>query len=230
MYKHLLFDIDNTLLDFTLAEEHSIRETFARYSIPVTEENIRFYSDINLSFWKALERKEITKDELWSGRFLKLGEVLSLPIDRTLSAEINVFYLSALGRCAFLIDGAEALMQELIRRGYDIYAVTNGNACVQHARLDAIHFKQYFKALFISEEMGVSKPEKIFFDRVCDWIGDGDRSSYLIVGDSLTSDIAGGINSGIDTCWYNPRGEQNNNNTHPTYTVKTYDELLELLK
>lgn len=230
MYKYILFDIDNTLYDFTAAEDRSIRETFRAFGIPVTEENVQTYSRINLSFWKRLERKEITKAQLWGGRFVEFGNTVGFPIDTSLADAINTYYLEALARCAILISGAEELCQTLIARGYKLYAVTNGNASVQHSRLEERNFKQYFCKLFISEEMGVSKPSPEYFDRVVEAVGSADRSEYLVIGDSLTSDITGGKNSGIDTCWYNPRGEENDKGPIPTYTVKSYGEITDLLK
>lgn len=230
MYKYILFDIDNTLLDFNAAENRAIRATFQQYGIAETEENVSLYSQINLSFWKRLERKEITRDMLWSGRFLRLAEVLNIPMDAERAVEMNRFYLSELGLCALPIDGAEQLLHVLTDRGYDLYAVTNGNANVQYTRLEASNFKQYFKGLFISEEIGCSKPEASFFAYVFQKVGSSNLRDYLIVGDSLTSDIAGGINSGIDTCWYNPYGVPNTIGTEPTYTVRNYGEILDRLK
>ena len=228
MYKYILLDIDDTLLDFSAAEEGALSKTLNHYGIEDTEHTRAVYSRVNVSYWKRFERKEITKAQLWADRFSAFGKEIGITIGCEQSVEMNTYYLNALGGFAIPLPGAEDLCRTLIQRGYRLYAVTNGNTAVQHSRLDALGYKKYFSGLFISEEVGFNKPSKEYFDVVFETIG-GSRSDYLIVGDSLTSDIAGGANSGIDTCWYNPRMHENVNGPIPTYTVRNYAELSALL-
>lgn len=230
MYKYILLDIDDTLLDFGKAEHQSIIGTFQQFGIDPTDENIERYSAINLSYWKRFERKEITKDLLWSGRFMQLGDEIGRPISEEEAIRINAHYLFLLGNAAFPIDGSEEFLRTLISRGYHLYAITNGNAKVQHTRLDALSYKQYFEQLFISEEVGFSKPDKEYFIHVMDEIGCHSSSKYLVIGDSLTSDIAGGNGVQIDTCWYNFRRKENSTGIQPTYTVDSYTDILKLLE
>lgn len=230
MYKYILLDIDDTLLDFGKAEHQAIVETFQKYGIDPSDENIERYSRINLSFWQQFERKEITKDLIWSGRFIQFGKEIGRSISKDEALEINTYYLSLLGKAAFPIDGAETFLKKLLERNYPLYVITNGNARVQHERLDALGYKKYFKQLFISEEIGYNKPDKEYFSLVMSGIGCTSPRDCVVIGDSLTSDIIGGIDAGMDTCWYNPKGKENRIGVQPTYTVKSYEEVLELLK
>ena len=218
-YTTLLFDLDDTLLDFGKAEDNAITLLFEKYGIPVTAENKQLYSDINRAKWTALEKGEITRKELFATRFADFFSALGLDAD---SLTANEEYISFLGQGHFLIDGALETCRKLSEK-YSMYIVTNGAKKAQEGRLTDSPLMQYFNGVFISEEIGYDKPKKEYFDFVYSHIPEKDKSKTLIIGDSLNSDIAGAVSYGVDCCWVN-RGEDK---TAPaTYTVKKVEELL----
>lgn len=221
-YTTLLFDLDDTLLDFGKAEDNAITLLFEKYSIPVTQENKQIYSDINRKKWNALEKGEITRKELFATRFADFFNVLGIDADST---KANEEYISFLGRGHFLLEGALETCRKLSEK-YSMYIITNGAKKAQEGRLTNSPLMQYFDGVFISEEIGYDKPKKEYFDYVYAHIAEKDKSKTLVIGDSLNSDIAGAVNYGVDCCWVN-RGEEK---TSPaTCTVKKVEELLLIL-
>ncbi len=201
-YDIVLFDADETLLDFKRAEREALEATLLDFSIPSSEEIIEIYSKINLSFWKKLERGEIDKASLKTERFREFCETLGFSCN---PVKMAVAYIKNLSEQAYVFDGAEEICKSLSKT-CRLYIVTNGIKSVQTKRFDKSGLKPYFKDCFISEDMGFEKPDRRYFEAVAAKIPDFDASRTLIIGDSLTSDIAGGINFNIDTCWYNPKG------------------------
>lgn len=201
-YTTLLLDADETLLDFTAAEGFAIGKTCEKFGIPFSDEVRKTYSDINLSLWKQLEKGLCTREEIKLNRFITFTEVMHSSAD---PVEMGRFYESTLAGCGFIIEGADKLCEKLSRK-YALYIVTNGLAGVQKGRLALSGLLPYFRGCFISEESGSAKPKKEFFDFVFHRIEEKDKSKICIIGDSLSSDVAGGINAGIDTCHF-CRGE-----------------------
>lgn len=202
-YTSLFLDLDDTLLDFKAAESAAIRKVLKNNSMPFDDEAVRTYSRINKSFWERFERGEIPKTAIFTGRFKKLLEVFDRKGD---PAALSEEYGRGLSEGYFTIEGAFDILGYLRDRGYKLYATTNGFSATQQRRINGSGLAPYFDRVFVSEDSGYQKPEKEYFDYIISHISEKDRRKILIVGDSQSSDILGGINAGIDTCWYNPAG------------------------
>lgn len=225
MYKHILFDADNTLLDFDKAEEISICNTFKFFGI-----NIRYskrFSEINSSLWRLFETGGIEREEIKTKRFQLLLDEIG--ISDISAKEVSEKYLYELSCSSFSYSGAKELCEELSNRGINLYIITNGHTITQTKRLKNADFIKYIKKTFISEKIGYQKPNKEYFDYVLNEIN-ADENECIIIGDSLSSDIKGGINSGIDTCWFNPKNKDNTGSIIPTYTVNTFSQIIDILK
>ncbi len=223
-YTTLFLDLDNTLLDFNKAEATAIRKVLKDNDLPYDDNAVKTYSEINLSFWKRFEKGEIEKSEIFEGRFIKFLEVMGLYGD---TAKISKEYCQNLSEGYFTVDGSEDILTYLKNKGYYLCATTNGLSITQFKRIKNSGLEPFFDNIFVSEDTGHQKPEKGYFDYVIDNIPEKNRKKMLIIGDSQSSDILGGINSGIDTCWYNPE------NVLPKYKsqfeIKNLAELREIL-
>jgi 2-haloacid dehalogenase len=233
IYKAILWDIDGTLLNFLEAEKCAIRTLFAKYGLGTcTDEMIARYSAINRRHWEALERGEMTKQEVLVGRYREFfsGE----GIDPALAEPFNEEYQIRLGdTCVFCDNG-----YEIVRRLRGIvkqYAVTNGTAVAQERKLKNSKLDVLFDGVFISDKIGYEKPSRGFFDAVFAVLDetfgpDGyQKDEILIIGDSLTSDIRGGNNAGIRTCWYNPAHNENNQGVAVDFEIANLNEVMWLL-
>ncbi|MBE6616597.1 MAG: noncanonical pyrimidine nucleotidase, YjjG family [Ruminococcaceae bacterium] len=229
-YKYLLFDMDNTLLDFSRAEYLSFERTAKEAGLDYSEELYELYSRINDSLWKKLEVGGIKLEELKIERFrMLLSEIgYSDPEERErIATFMRNRYMLVLGEQGCMIDGAPEVCEKLSGK-YDMYILTNGIADIQRSRYAISGLGKYFKEMFISEEIGHTKPERAYFDYVFDKIGDQDKTKYLMIGDSLTSDCDGAIAYGIDICRFNPTGADNKGRVL-TYTIKKLTDLYEIL-
>ncbi len=220
-YEYLLLDADNTLFDFDRAEVAAFTECCREFGLPYSDEFFARYIEINIDLWRRLESGEITRDELKYQRFARLIG------DGEEARRVSLGYIDILGRQAFLFDGAAELCSRLAEK-YKLYIITNGIASVQHGRIDPSPIAPLLDGLFISEEIGAQKPEGAFFDYVMNAVGDGDGRKYLVIGDSLTSDIAGAEAAGLDCVWMNIKNEDAGEHS-PTYTVTKLDELYPIL-
>ena len=224
-YNTLLFDADDTLLDFGKSEKEAVRDCLIARGFDSSNGIIARYSEINQLHWKMLERGEISRERLYVERFAAFCREMCFDCD---AQKFSDDYLTALSTKSYLIDGALEMCEKLSRH-FRMYVVTNGNAGVQHGRFDPSPVAKYFKRSFISEEMGFAKPRVEFFDKVFAEIPDFSRENTLIIGDSLTSDIQGGINAGLDTCWYNPKHADVPEGMNITYIAYNYDDMISLL-
>lgn len=224
-YTTVLFDADATLFDFKRSEHDAVIDCLAFAGLPTTEEVVEKYSDINDGYWKKLERGEVTKKELFVARWKDLIDHYGFDFD---ARSIADKYPEKLAERGYLMDGAEQLCQALYGK-VKLYIVTNGFSTVQHGRFDKSPIRKYFEAMFISEEIGAEKPSAEYFDRVFSMIPDLDKEKTIIIGDSLTSDISGGIVAGIDTCWFNPKQKKAPEGMAITYTVNRLSEIEELI-
>jgi YjjG family noncanonical pyrimidine nucleotidase len=206
-YDIVFLDADETLFDFSKAEGFALREAFALRGIAVSDYTVAEYDRINKGLWKAFERGETTQEKLKTERFRILFSGMGLDLD---AAGFGHDYLELLSRGSFLFDGAEELC-EYLARNCRLVLLTNGIARVQRPRFEASPILKYFEAVVISEEAGASKPDPAIFLHACERLGifspgPEEKSRMIMVGDSTSSDIKGGIDFGIDTCWVNLRG------------------------
>jgi 2-haloacid dehalogenase len=226
-YPWLFFDADGTLFDYNRAEATAFRKAFELLQFPFEENYLDTYQKINRDLWKALEQHEITPAVLRVRRFEQLLEALQL----TGSAEdLDTAYVEQLGLCTDLIDGAYEVLQ-VLQKNSRIAIVTNGLEAVQRSRLMHSTINQFVTQLIISEEVGAAKPHPTFFNVALARTENPSKSDVLIIGDSLTSDMQGGVDYGIDTCWYNPTGEPKPEGLRSlSYEIKRMRELLEIIE
>ncbi len=227
-YTTVLFDADNTLLDFDRDENCALRKAMKLYGVPVTEENISTYVEINQGMWKALERGELTKPELKRTRFRKFFDAIGFETDADVF-EVNEKYLSLLGEGGNTLDGAVDLCRELKEEGYDLYIVTNGVANTQKNRLTKSGLLPFFTEVFVSEAVGHQKPKKEYFDYVLSHIKEKDMDKIILVGDSLTSDIKGAMNAGIKSVWLNLKDQELPEEYKPDYVIEDVREVRKVL-
>lgn len=232
-YDILLWDIDGTLMDFKQAEAKALSQSLEEVGVKPTEELISEYSRINLSYWKRLETRELTKDEVLLGRFVEfLGK-------HGIGADPKAFlnsYEEHLSHAWFIQDDSLELCRKLRAEGLRQYVVTNGWIDVQKTKLQESGFDQVMDGSFISDAFGVPKPRKAFFEACfleifgTETPSEDELRRVLIIGDSLTSDMLGGVNAGIDRCWYRPAGEINKENIPVNYEIEDLWQIWEVLK
>ena len=220
-YRIALFDADNTLLDFTRAEHDALCACLAARGLPHDDDTVSVYSAINDGHWKRLEKGLTTRDRLKTERFRDFFSTIGYNGDPAVMARD---YESTLGQQTALLDGALELIQALHGK-CELYIVTNGITAVQKSRFGGCALAPYFDRCFISEEMGCAKPEKRFFDLVAAAIPGFDPADAIVIGDSLSSDIQGGINAGLDTCWFNPRKKSAPSDMKITHIVDSLSEI-----
>lgn len=226
-YKFLLFDLDHTLLDFDAAEDVALTQLLKEERIANVQAYKDYYVPMNKALWKDLEQKKISKQELVDTRFSRLFAHFGIEKDGLYLAERYQFYLAQQGQ---VYPGAMELLDNLIDRGYELYAATNGITTIQTGRMAHSGLAPYFNHIFISEQLQTQKPDALFYQKIGQLIPDFTREKSLMIGDSLTADIQGGNNAGIDTIWYNPNHMKNNTNIQPTYEVDSYHALLDCLE
>ena len=223
-YKFLLFDLDHTLLDFDAAEDIALTQLLKEEGVEDIQTYKDYYVPMNKALWKDLEQKKITKAELINTRFEKLFAHFGIEKDGSYLAERYQFFLSKQGQTYL---GVEDLLRNLIKQGYELYAATNGITYIQTGRLEQSGIKPYFKEIFISEQLHTQKPDALFYEKIGQQIAGFSKEKTLMIGDSLTADIQGGNNAGIDTIWYNPHHLENKTQAQPTYEVHSYKDLLD---
>ena len=226
IYKFLLFDLDHTLLDFDAAEDVALSHLLKEEGVEDIQAYKDYYVPMNKTLWKDLELKKITKQELVNTRFAKLFAHFGIEKDGAYLAERYQFFLSKQGQ---IFSGAMELLDNLIERGYELYAATNGITSIQTGRLTQSGLAPYFNQVFISEQLKIQKPDALLYERIGQQIPGFSKENTVMIGDSLTADIQGGNNAGIDTIWYNPHHLENKTQAHPTYEVDSYQALLEIL-
>ena len=224
-YNTVLFDADGTLLDFLKSEREAIIDTLALHGVVADEEMVKTYSEINDSLWKKLEKKEIERSVLLYHRFELLFERYGIDAD---TKKVSSDYINIISQKAYFLDGAEALLQSLYGK-VRMYIITNGARVVQLGRYAKLGMEKYFDGLFISEVVGVNKPDVRFFESVKNNIDSFKFEDTIIVGDSLSSDIKGGNLFGLDTCWYNPQKSKCSEIATPTYTAYSFDEVYSII-
>lgn len=223
-YPYLLFDADNTLFDFRRSLEWSIEETLTELCGNFERIWYHKFVHVNDELTEALERGEITVQNLKQNRFSNFVERVGLSLD---PEAVRQLYNEYLAKCTFLIEDAEEVVSQLSAKGHRMILITNGSRVVQRPRFSAAPITKHFEKIIISEEVGASKPNPKIFQFAMDALGNPPKDQVLMIGDNLKSDIQGGIDFGIDTCWFNPfdkpRGGVETQNE-----IKILDQLLDL--
>lgn len=226
MFEILFIDLDDTILDFQKAEAAALNKTLRSFALEPTPSVCRRYHEINKAYWEALERKEVTREQVLVGRFQTLFAEMNAACDPAAVAEC---YKTNLGTGHYFLPGAEAAIKALSRK-YRLFLASNGTTSVQKGRIASAGIAKYFEDIFISQEIGINKPDKAYFDRCFAKIPGFDRSKTMIVGDSLTSDMLGGQNAGITACWVNPSHKQGRGDIRVDYEIEALSQLEELLE
>lgn len=205
MIKFVFLDLDDTILDFHRSEALALAKTLQSLNVDPTEAVIARYSQINCAHWQALERKELTREQVLTGRFQQLFEELGMNVSPNVAQSL---YEKNLSESHFFVDGAPRLLMTLSKK-YPLYIASNGTTLVQTNRIASSGIGRYFKAVFLSEQLGADKPQIEFFERATGQIEGYNPDEAIILGDSITSDMQGGINAGMHTCWFNPHHRDN---------------------
>jgi 2-haloacid dehalogenase len=225
MYSTLLFDLDHTLYDSDESERRAYAHTTATFGLDEPDLHFATYVDINRAMWAAVERGELDPTEVRHRRFEQFNRSVGLDADPHRMADEFVWGLGAHGE---LYHGVADLLAALATRA-SLALVTNGLGDVQRSRLSRLGIADFFDAIIVSSEVGVTKPRAAIFELTFAALGDPERSSAVMVGDSLTSDIAGGRNFGIATCWYNRHGQVAGPGAEPTHEITDLTALLNLI-
>lgn len=226
MYKFIFLDLDDTILDFTAAEDVALPKSLREVGIEPTPELIRRYKEINIAEWERYERGEISRETVLTERYDILFAELGIDLPGAVAEDA---YRKYLGIGHYFIPGAVELLDYLKGKGYRLFIASNGVAATQDSRLDSAGIRPYFEQIFISETTGFHKPEKEYFDYCFAHIPGFDPKQALLIGDSLTSDIRGGKLAGIDTCWFNPHCKTAPAELQPDYTVSALKELEQII-
>lgn len=226
LYTTVLWDLDDTLLDFPYSQRHGLRKCFQTMGMEITEEQITRYSQINDSYWKRLELGEVTREELRTDRFATFFREYGIS-----GVDVDAFhreYEEALGSVfRFRDDGLSVVrsLQGICRQ----YVITNGVSAVARSKFRISGLETVMDGIFISEEVGAPKPQREFFRYCLERIREKDKSRILIVGDSLTSDIKGGMQMGIPTCWYHYDDRINDTPWKPDYEITDLHMVCEIV-
>ena len=228
MIQTILWDIDGTILNFHRSAENSLKNTFKKFGYgEITDELLHTYEEINDVYWCKLEKGEITKEKLLVERFVEF--FTKIGVETTRVVEFNQAYLNGLLDTVVFMPEAYETVKKL-HPEYKQYIVTNGVKELQRKKIAKAHIEEFFDGIFISDEIGYEKPHIEFFNYVFDRIPTKNPDEVIIIGDSLTSDIAGGIRAGIHTCWYHPSNEENHSDVKPEFTVTSHLAFQEILK
>lgn len=223
-FQTLLFDADNTLFDFDAGEKEALNLAFRQFGYPLNDEIRRLYEEINVELWKKYEQGIMDRKTVIYSRFGLLFDQIGIEDDGIRFEDI---YQELLGQQHAVIPGALEVIDYLSPK-YDLYIVTNGVTATQLRRLRDSGLDRYMKKVFVSEETGYQKPMKEYFDYCFERIPELEPSRTIIIGDSLSSDMKGGDNAGIHTCWYNPGQLENHAGIRIDYEIRSLQELYEL--
>jgi len=226
-YEVIIFDADETLFDFKKSEKDALKNAMLEFNIKYDENyHLKIYHDINTAIWIEFEQGLITQEKLKVERFKKLSAKLNITFDENQFAKS---YMKHLSNASFIFDQSIELVESLYK-DYKLTIVTNGLTDVQSKRIRESVIAKYFENIVISEEILISKPDPRIFEHSMKNINYTDKNKVLMVGDSLTSDIQGGINFGIDTCWYNSNKIVNKTTIKPTYEISSLMELKDMIE
>ena len=226
MIEFLFLDLDDTILDFHKAERIALSKTLRDFSLEPTDEVLTRYHIINAQHWRRLERREIDRQEVLVGRFRVLFEELGMEID---AGAVMKAYERNLSMGHYFLPGALEAVQSLHKK-YRLFLASNGTAVVQHSRLQSAGLYPYFEQVFISQEVGFDKPSGEYFAACFAKIPGFCVGSAMMAGDSLTSDMLGGLNAGMHTCWITPASTPARADIVPEYRLESLTQLEHLLE
>ena len=226
MIEFLFLDLDDTILDFHKAEKIAITKTIEAFGAAVTPEILERYHVINKAHWEQLEQGLLTREQVLTGRFAVLFRELGISVDPVACARD---YEKNLAIGHYFLPGAEEAVDALSKK-YRLFLASNGTASVQKGRMTSANLYRFFETVFVSQEIGHNKPSKAYFDACFARIPGFDPSRAMMVGDSLTSDILGGINAGLATCWVNPQHLPARPDIQPDYEIQSITQLEALLE
>ncbi|MGM0125486.1 TIGR02254 family HAD hydrolase [Enterococcus sp. AZ194] len=225
-YSTLLFDVDDTLLDFQATEEKALKALFKQQGVKLTPERKASYKTLNHQLWREFEEGLRTRDEVTNQRFSLFFQQFGKIVD---GLELEKNYREFLNQGHDLLGNSREIIADLSKKA-DLYIVTNGVSKTQYQRLGDARLTDYFKGIFVSEDTGYQKPMTEYFDYVFARIKNFDPQETLIIGDSLTSDIKGGQQSGIDQVWLQPEGAKEDLFIQPTYKIRRLEEIYSILE
>ena len=226
MFEYLFLDLDDTILDFQKAEHIALSKTLREFGLEPTETVLKRYNLINKAHWEALERKELTREQVLVGRFQTLFAEMGITVE---PVKVARAYEDNLSVGHYFLPGAEEAVERLSKK-YKLYLASNGTAKVQAGRLKSANISRFFEEVFVSQELGANKPSLEYFEKCFARIPGFDKTKAIIVGDSLTSDILGGQNAEIATCWVNPNHKQGRDDIRVDYEIQALSQLEELLE
>lgn len=221
----VLLDIDNTLIDFNECARHTIIKIFNDFNLPYSDNVFETFITENVKIWKRLENGEINKAYLRANRWNIILEKLNVTANGSLIEEL---FENGIAQSAYEVQGATELLEHLSKK-HRLYVVSNGFRIVQENRLNISGFKKHFDKTFFSEDIGVSKPQKEFFDYCFNSLNTPPKEDVILIGDSLSADICGGIGYGIKTIWFNKNNEICPDNVKPTYIVRALSEIKDII-
>lgn len=224
-YATLLLDLDHTLFDSDASEAAAFNAALAVGGVSDAGRYKPLYQRINLELWAAVERGETSANHVRLRRFELLVEEAGFDADPALMADAFVAGLAANGE---LYDGAREVIEQLAANA-TLALVTNGLSEAQRGRVERLNIARHFDAIVISAEVGTAKPGTDIYDIVFQQLGNPSKDAAVMVGDSLTSDIRGGSNYGIATCWFNPHNKPPGQIDQITYEIHRLEELLQFV-
>lgn len=225
-YSFLLFDADHTLFDFNKSEYLALKSALEALGCPSDDGIIERYSEINVKYWKMLERGEIDKISLKLARFIEFGREYGFE-DK--AEALSDLYMENLANESHLFEGALEMIAKLSEK-YRLFIITNGVKSTQDSRFGVSPITKYFENIFISELIGAEKPSVEFFNAVANGIDGFEKERAVVIGDSLSSDIKGALNFGMDCIWFNPRKKEAPEGWAITHNVSSFDEILKILE
>lgn len=220
-YEWILFDADETL--FSFRSYNGLKTMLARYGIDFTESDYEAFQAVNKPLWVAYQNNEITAKDIQTRRFAKLSEQTGVD-----ALQLNQELMAEMAMVSKPLDGAMEVLEALYGK-VKMGIITNGFTELQQKRLENTNTIKYFEIIVVSEQIGAAKPDKQVFDYAFALMDEFDKTKVLMVGDTLASDVKGGYNAGIDTCWFNHLNVLNDTDIHPTYEIKQISELLKII-